>query len=64
MLQWFDSLVLAVLTFIGPWRKCLTLPRLYNRKSKSGICVYLSVCVSKKEGNPAVRHKHRHLVLI
>lgn len=52
MLQWFDSFVPAVLAFIRG--KCLTLPGRYKRKLKSRICVYLSVCVSKKEGNPAV----------
>lgn len=47
MLQWFDSFLLGVLTFTGPWSKCLTLPRPYNRKSKvEYVCIF--VCVSAK----------------
>ncbi len=63
MLHWFDSFVLGVLKFTGPWRKCLTLPRPYNRKSKvEYVCIFVSVCVrvSKKRDNPAVKDKHRH----
>lgn len=36
----------GVPTFTGPRRKCLTLPRPYNRKLKVAcVCIFVSVCV-------------------